>query len=83
MVTRDDDLAMESAVLHRALEVHPDKLTVAEMIRELAGTNADFGMSDSIRRATHDLSGVGLLHLHDEFVAPTRAALRFDELRDR
>jgi hypothetical protein len=27
-----------------------------------------------------DLAGAGLLHRHDSFVLPTRAALRFHEL---
>ena len=80
---RDDDLTMESAVLQRVLDVHPARLTVAELIRELAGEDADFGIRDAIERAARDLSGVGLVHLADEFVTPTRAALRYAELLDR
>lgn len=81
--TRDDDVAMESAVLQRVLDVHPARLTMAELIRELAGENVDFGTRDAIERAARDLSGVGLVHLVDEFVTPTRAALRYWELLDR
>jgi hypothetical protein len=81
--TRDDDVAMESAVLQRVLDVHPARLTMAELIRELAGENVDFGTRDAIERAARDLSGVGLVHLVDDFVTPTRAALRYWELLDR
>jgi hypothetical protein len=81
--TREDDRAMESAVLQRVLDVHPARLTVPELIRELAGEEVDFGTRDAIERAARDLSGVGLLHLVDEFVTPTRAALRYAELLER
>jgi hypothetical protein len=81
--TREDDLSMESAVLQRVLDVHPARLTLPELIRELAGEDVDFGTRDAIERAARDLSGVGLLHLVDEFVTPTRAALRYSELLDR
>jgi hypothetical protein len=81
--TREDDLSMESAVLQRVLDVHPARLTVPELIRELAGEEVDFGTRDAIERAARDLSGVGLVHLVDEFVTPTRAALRYAELLER
>jgi hypothetical protein len=79
----DDDLAMQSAVLQRVLDVHPVRLTITELIRELAGEEVDFAARDAIERAAHDLSGVGLLHLVDEFITPTRAAIRDRELMDR
>lgn len=79
----DDDLVMESAVLQRVPDVHPARLSVDELIREIAGEAADFGNRDAIERAVRDLSDVGLLHHRDEFVNPTRAALRFQELLDR
>ena len=81
--THEDDLAIESAVLQRILDVHPARLTVPELIRELAGEEVDFGTRDAIERAARDLCGVGLVHLMDEFVTPTRAALRYAELLDR
>lgn len=81
--TREEDRAMESAVLQRVLDAHPARLTVSELIRELAGETVDFGTRDAIERAARDLSGVGLVHLADEFVTPTRAALRCRELFDR
>jgi hypothetical protein len=81
--TRDDDLATESAVLQRVIDVHPAQLTLPELVRELAGEDPEFSVRDAIERAARELSGVGLLHLKDDFVAPTRAALRYTDLLDR
>jgi hypothetical protein len=80
--TRDDDLAMEWAVLQRVLDVHPARVTVAELLRELVGEDADFGERDAVERAVRDLDRVGLVHTREEFVTPTRAALRFQELSE-
>lgn len=78
--TRDEDLATEAAVLQRVLDVHPTRLTEPELLRELAGEAASFDERDAIERAVRDLVGVGLLHGSDEFVTPTRAALRSREI---
>lgn len=79
----DRDLMIQAAVLARVRGLHPERITVAELIRELAGEEADFAAKDEIERAATDLSGVGLLHLVNGFVSPTRAALRAEELSDR
>src|ERR1700742_2691711 len=68
--TRDDDLAMQSAVLQRVLDAHPARLTADELVRELAGEAAEFGDRDAIERVARELGGVGLLHTRDEFVTP-------------
>ncbi|HEV7562686.1 MAG TPA: hypothetical protein VGO24_04230 [Solirubrobacterales bacterium] len=81
--TREGDIATESAVLQLVLDLHPVLLTLAEVVREVAGEEASFAERDSIERAVRDLSGAGLLHRKDEFAIPTRAALRFNELLDR
>lgn len=81
--TKEEDLATESAVLQQLLALHPAQLTVAELVREIGGERASFADRDAVERAVRDLSGVGLLHHHDDFVLPTRAALRFSELLDR
>lgn len=78
-----EDAATESAVLQQLLEFHPTQVTVAELVRELAGEPLDFGERDAVERAIRELAGAGLLHRHDAFVIPTRAALRFNELLDR
>ena len=77
-----EDAATESAVLQQVLELHPVQVTVAELVREIGGESPDFARRDAIERAIRDLSGAGLLHVHDPFVIPTRAALRFNELLD-
>jgi hypothetical protein len=78
-----EDAATESAVLQQLLDFHPILVTVAELVRELAGESTGFAQRDAIERAVRDLAGVGLVHRHDAFVVPTRAALRFNELLDR
>jgi hypothetical protein len=81
--TKAEDAAAESVVLMRILDLHPSQVTVAELAREIAGEGAGFAERDSLERAIRDLSGVGLLHRNDDFVLPTRAALRFNELLNR
>ncbi len=78
-----EDAATESAVLQRVLDLHPILVTLAELVREISGEAPDFAERDAIERAVRDLTGAGLLHRHDTFVIPTRAALRFSELLDR
>jgi hypothetical protein len=78
-----EDAAAESAVLQQVLDIHPAQVTLAELTLELAGEAAGFAERDAIDRAIRDLTGAGLLHCHDAFVLPTRAALRFNELLDR
>lgn len=77
------DAASESAVLQLVLDSHPAQVTVAELVRELGGELPGFAERDATERAIRDLAGVGLLHRHDEFVLPTRAALRFNQLLNR
>ena len=79
-----EDEGVESAVLRQLLDLHPTQLTLAELMRELAGGDrGDFAERDAVKRAVRELAAVGLLHKGEEFVAPTRAALRFSELLDR
>lgn len=78
-----EDVATESAVMQQLLHLHPTQLTVAELIREIAGEHPGFAERDAIERAVRDLAGVGLLHRREELLAPTRAALRLSQLLDR
>jgi hypothetical protein len=78
-----EDAATESAVLQQLLDFHPVLVTLAELVREVAGESTDFAERDAVERAVRDLVGAGLVHRHDAFVVPTRAALRFNELLDR
>lgn len=81
--TLAEDEGVESAVLRQLLELHPTRLTLAELVRELGGDHASFAERDAVERAVRDLSAVGLLHRGEHFVEPTRAALRFSDLLDR
>jgi len=78
-----EDESVESAVLRQLLDLHPTRLTLEELLREVCGGRGGFAEHDGIERAVRDLAAVGLLHQGTEFVAPTRAALRFNELLDR
>ncbi len=81
--TLAEDESVESAVLRQVLDLHPTRLTLAELVRELGGGHDGFAERDAVERAVRDLSGVGLLHRGEHFVEPTRAALRFSDLLDR
>lgn len=85
--TLAEDESVESAVLRQLLELHPTRLTLAELIRELGGDKDEdgdgFAARDAVERAVRDLGAVGLLHRDARFVEPTRAALRFSDLLDR
>ena len=78
-----EDESVEAAVMQQLLDLHPTRLTQAELIRELAGEHAGFAERDSIERAVRNLAATGLLHEGEGFIAPSRAALRFSELQDR
>jgi hypothetical protein len=76
-----EDARVESALLQRVLDLHPVQVTGAELIRDLAGEDADFGARDAVERAIRELTGAGLLHRgEDGLVTPTRAALHFGGL---
>lgn len=75
-----EDAATQSAVLQQVLDFHPVQVTLAELVREIGGESPSFAERDAIERAVRDLGGAGLLHGHERFVIPTRAALRFNEL---
>lgn len=81
--TAADDDATEAAVLQQLIALHPTQVTLAELIRELAGEDAGFAERDAVARAVRDLTAAGLLHHGESFVVPTRAALRFSDLLDR
>jgi hypothetical protein len=78
-----EDEGVESAVLRQLLDLHPTRLTSAELMRELGSDGGSFAERDAVERAVRDLAAVGLVHKGADFVTPTRAALRFNELADR
>lgn len=78
-----EDESVESAVLRQLLDLHPTRLTTAELVREFGGDRGGFEERDALERAVRELCAVGLLHQGEGFVMPTRAALRFSELLER
>jgi hypothetical protein len=76
----EEDELVESAVLLHVLALHPTHLTVAELVREIARNPAEFSQRDTVERAVRELVGVGILHRNGDFVLPTRATLRLEEL---
>jgi hypothetical protein len=81
LTNEGEDARLESALLQRVLDLQPARVTADELIRDLAGEEADFAARDAIERAIRELTGAGLLHrTDDEFVTPTRAAVHFGEL---
>ena len=84
LTNRSEDARVESALLQRVLDLHPTQVTAAELIRDLAGEDADFGARDAVERAIRELTGAGLLHRsEDGLLTPTRAAVHFGELLGR
>lgn len=81
--TEAEDAATESAVLIRVLDLHPSQMTMAELVRDIAGEEATFGERDALERAVRELGKAGLFHRSGQFVLPTQAALRFSRLADR
>jgi hypothetical protein len=76
-----DDSRLEAVLLQRVLDLHPTRVTAEELVRDLTGTEDDFAARDSIHRAIAELTRAGLLHpTTDDFVTPTRAAVRLGEL---
>lgn len=81
LTNEGEDARVESALLQRVLDLHPTRVTAAELIRDLAGEDADFRARDEVERAIRELTGAALLHrTEDGFVTPTRAALHFGRL---
>lgn len=79
----EEDDSLERAVLGLVFEFHPDAYTKDELLREMTqGGSTEFSEVDANHRAVRDLAAAGLLHPvgDEEFVRPTRAALRFFEL---
>jgi hypothetical protein len=81
--TAEEDAAVEGAVLRQLLAHHPAQIVFDELLREIAADPEDFAQRDAVERAVRDLAAAGLLHRRDEFVIPSRAALRFDELLEK
>jgi hypothetical protein len=76
------DEAWQLAVLSLVLVLHPEHLSVDELRREMLAGRQGFVQVDAHDRAVRDLIACGLLRHDGDSVLPTRAAIRFDALRD-
>lgn len=76
-----DDNMHQEAVLGHLLYLYPAQLTKEEVIRELSIASEEFGTLDAYERAIRDLISTGLVHQHGKFLAPSRAAVRGEEIR--
>jgi hypothetical protein len=80
--TATEDTRDQVAVLRHVLDLHPETLTLDELMREMVGISPESSDEDAIRRAVRDLAAVGLLHQEGRRVIPTRAALVFHNLHE-
>jgi hypothetical protein len=69
---------VERTVLEEVIELHPERLTIPELILRIAIDPDDTAAIDTIRNAIRDLRRSGLLRYgNDEgIVEPTHAAIR-------
>jgi len=81
--TAAQDLRDQGRVLDEVLALHPEALTLDEVVREVTAASAEFDERDRVERAIRDLAGGGLLHRNGNFVSPTRAAVFFHALAER
>jgi hypothetical protein len=60
------------------IELHPERLTVAELFLRIAGDPEDWMETETIANAIRDLRRSGLIRYRndDQLVEPTHAALR-------
>lgn len=78
MTTLDEDDRSQGSVLREVLWMYPEPITLAELTHEMTVGSTEFSEQDRIKRAVRDLIATGLLYKRDdEFVIPTRAAVRF------
>jgi hypothetical protein len=78
-VTQADE-AWQLAVLSRLLLLQPERLSAAELRREMLAGEQDFAQIDAHDRAVRELVAAGLLRHDGDSVVPTRAAVRFAAL---
>jgi hypothetical protein len=77
LTTLDDDDRAQASVLREVLWMHPEPIALGELTRAMTVASDAFGDRDRIERAVRDLIGSGLLYKRDDdFVIPTRAAVR-------
>ena len=79
LTTAHEDEIMERSVLTQILFVHPAQLTILELALRVE-TDLRSCEQDAVERAVRELTRDGLLTCDCRRIAPSRAAVRFDEL---
>lgn len=74
-----EDEIMQRSVLTQVLFLHPAQLSILELSLRVESDLGD-REQDAVERAVRELSRDGLLSCDCRRLAPTRAAVRFDEL---
>jgi hypothetical protein len=74
-----EDEIMERSVLTQVLLLHPAQLSILELALRVE-TELRSCEQDAVERAVRELSRDGLLSCDCRRLAPSRAAVRFDEL---
>jgi hypothetical protein len=74
-----EDEIMERSVLTQILVLHPAQLTILELALRVEADRQETGQ-DAVERAVRELSRDGLLSCDCRRLAPSRAAIRFEEL---
>lgn len=79
---REMPAEFEQAALNEIVELHPEHLTIPELILRIARDPEDEVTEEKIRHAVRELrrSGLARYRDEDEVVEPTHAALRAFEL---
>lgn len=74
-----EDEIMERSVLTQVLVLHPAQLTILELALRVEADRQEAGQ-DAVERAVRELSRDGLLSCDCRRLAPSRAAIRFEDL---
>ena len=74
-----EDEIMQRSVLTQVLVLHPAQLTILELSLRVEGDLRDRDQ-DAVERAVRELARDGLVTCDCRRLAPSRAAVRFDEL---
>ncbi len=74
-----EDEIMERSILTQVLFLHPAQLTLLELALRVE-TDLRSCEQDAVERAVRELTRDGLLTCDCRRIAPSRAAVRFDEL---
>jgi len=79
LTTAQEDEIVQRSVLTQVLFLHPAQLTILELSLRVESDLGD-REQDAVERAVRELSRDGLLRCDCRRLAPSRAAVRFDEL---